>query len=92
MLEWILANQTSILLLDSMLHEIGHNNGLGHAYENHVAYSDMTTVMGYSHRNVVKMVKDKIYVDRSVWLYFVSLANYLLLPPPSYSATMARIW
>lgn len=39
----------------TMLHEIGHNFGLGHAYEDNVAYSDMSTVMGYSHRDVVKM-------------------------------------
>ncbi|CAB9530495.1 expressed unknown protein [Seminavis robusta] len=47
----------------TMLHEIGHNNGLGHAYENNVAYSDMTTVMGYSHRNVVKMC----YNGQNMW-------------------------
>jgi len=39
----------------TMLHELGHNLGLGHAYEDNIPYSDMSTVMGYSHRNVKKM-------------------------------------
>ena len=46
-----------------MLHEIGHNYGLGHAYEDMVAYADMSTVMGYSHRNVVKMC----YNGENMW-------------------------
>ena len=38
-------------------------SGLGHAYEQGVAYSDMSTVMGYSHRDVVKMC----YNGHNMW-------------------------
>ena len=47
----------------TMLHELGHNLGLGHAYEQGEAYGDMSTVMGYSHRDVVKMC----YNGHNMW-------------------------
>ena len=47
----------------TMLHEVGHNFGLGHAYEKGEAYSDMSTVMGYSHRGVVRMC----YNGHNMW-------------------------